>query len=103
MMYRYPPTRSQFRDLFNKQNGKCYLCGTALIERHTHVDHNHKTGFVRSILCAKCNTTIGCYEAALDKSNSESNIIGVVRYKLCQTGYIDLYELYDNYIKEFSK
>ncbi len=46
------------------QGGKCDICGDALSTvLHSrpmlHVDHNHTTEEVRSILCGECNTMIG--------------------------------------------
>lgn len=43
------------------QYGECAICGTINV---THkkgwcVDHDHKTGDIRSILCTSCNATIG--------------------------------------------
>lgn len=38
------------------QNHCCDLCGD---HRQLVVDHNHKTGKVRALLCAPCNTALG--------------------------------------------
>jgi Recombination endonuclease VII/NUMOD3 motif len=43
------------------QDGVCAICGngaTARNKRHLCIDHNHATGALRGILCAKCNTSI---------------------------------------------
>ena len=54
-----------FEDLIRMkedQNGCCYVCKipeTALNGRYLGVDHNHKTGKVRKLLCANCNTALG--------------------------------------------
>jgi hypothetical protein len=45
-----------------QQDGKCGICGCALGSgRFTKlcIDHNHKTGTVRGLLCDGCNTGIG--------------------------------------------
>lgn len=42
-------------------NNKCKVCG-AKMELHTNtvaIDHCHKTGEVRDIVCKKCNTAMG--------------------------------------------
>ena len=39
------------------QNYKCLICGSSIaLDNKSHVDHDHKTGKVRGILCNKCNT-----------------------------------------------
>jgi hypothetical protein len=43
------------------QNGVCDICGVDSIaqnKRHMCIDHDHETGALRGILCAKCNTSI---------------------------------------------
>jgi len=43
-----------------KQDNKCSICKIPFHNtRHTHVDHNHKTGKVRGILCNHCNHLLG--------------------------------------------
>lgn len=40
------------------QCGKCAICGYDLNGR-MHVDHDHRTGEIRGLLCSNCNTGIG--------------------------------------------
>jgi len=47
-----------FNRMFVQQNGVCAICRTPS-DRTLHVDHDHKTGRVRSLLCGGCNTAIG--------------------------------------------
>lgn len=46
--------------LFVKQKGCCAICGKHQREfkRRLNVDHNHKTGQVRGLLCYRCNKFI---------------------------------------------
>ncbi|MFA7222777.1 MAG: endonuclease VII domain-containing protein [Bacilli bacterium] len=39
-----------------EQGSKCAICGRG---GHLYVDHNHKTGEVRGLLCNSCNSAIG--------------------------------------------
>ena len=47
--------------MFNKQEGKCLICGHHQNEfkRRFDVDHNHITGKIRGLLCINCNLIIG--------------------------------------------
>ncbi len=46
---------------FAEQNGCCAVCGRHQSEfaRRFHIDHNHKTGQLRALLCPNCNTVLG--------------------------------------------
>ena len=44
-------------DLMNSQRGCCKICKDSIEEYH--IDHCHKTGRVRGLLCRFCNTGIG--------------------------------------------
>ena len=52
-------------DLYDNQNGRCAICDKhfdiSLISKRNglHIDHCHKTGRVRGLLCSNCNTSIG--------------------------------------------
>lgn len=42
----------------NATGGKCEVCTALLVDGYV-VDHNHKTGEFRGILCTRCNTGLG--------------------------------------------
>ena len=52
---------NEYEKLFKKQNGKCAICeGKPGGRWNTFmIDHNHSTGFIRGLLCLKCNRAIG--------------------------------------------
>lgn len=55
-------TIEEYDRMLISQNGVCAICNIPEISlRNTHfsVDHCHKTGKVRGLLCYKCNTTLG--------------------------------------------
>lgn len=62
LLSRYGVSRTQWNELFNKQNGKCFLCN----EEAKVVDHDHETGKVRSLLCYGCNLLVGLLERDRD-------------------------------------
>lgn len=50
--------------LYQMQQGNCFLCKKHSTEfkKPLGVDHNHITGFVRQLLCQKCNVLVGHIE-----------------------------------------
>lgn len=64
---KYGITIEQYNQIHSEQNGVCEICGetetiinpTTGETWHLAVDHNHKTGLVRALLCGKCNKAIG--------------------------------------------
>lgn len=60
----YGITQGDYELLFASQNGKCALCKRSETELKTRlcVDHDHKTGRVRGLLCRRCNLVLGVYE-----------------------------------------
>lgn len=53
--------------MLKKQNNKCEICGTEFKTiTSAHVDHCHKTGNVRGLLCIKCNPGIGYLQDSIE-------------------------------------
>ncbi len=52
-------TIEHYDDLLAKQKGLCAICHSPPSYRSLAVDHCHKTGKVRSLLCTSCNTALG--------------------------------------------
>jgi hypothetical protein len=59
LLRNYGLSLDEFKIMYEKQNGSCFLCETPIEGRQIKVDHNHKTGKVRKLLCHKCNTSLG--------------------------------------------
>jgi hypothetical protein len=52
-------TPEQYAALLQRQNGGCALCFRPPKNRPLHVDHDHKTGMIRGLLCHRCNRGLG--------------------------------------------
>ena len=52
-------SQEEFDALCAKQNGKCTLCGELPGKLGLVVDHDHKTGKARGLLCNRCNSGLG--------------------------------------------
>jgi hypothetical protein len=52
----------QYEEMLRVQNGKCAICKgneTRKFWKNLCIDHDHKTGKVRGLLCHHCNTMLG--------------------------------------------
>ncbi len=56
---KYGLTMEDYNKMLKKQGGTCVICRNGNNRRKLCVDHNHKTGKVRGLLCDSCNFTIG--------------------------------------------
>lgn len=61
-------TLQEYEALFTKQDGLCAICGGKETTnsrdgapRHMPVDHCHKTGRIRGLLCTQCNRGLGMF------------------------------------------
>lgn len=57
---KYGITLAQYDEMYAAQGGECAICA-ATSDRRLHVDHDHATGAVRSLLCTRCNPGIGYF------------------------------------------
>lgn len=51
----------QYNIMLKKQNNKCKICNKEEVGRKLSVDHDHKSGKVRGLLCNHCNRGIGSF------------------------------------------
>jgi hypothetical protein len=62
----YGITVEKYQEMLKEQNNMCAICDIELSNKDKkttpHVDHSHKTGEVRGILCLVCNTKISVLE-----------------------------------------
>ena len=62
---RYGIDLKQYEKLLQEQGGLCAICGSPppnSYKKRLSVDHDHKTGEIRGLLCTKCNVTLGWLE-----------------------------------------
>lgn len=70
LMRKYGITLNDYERMYEAQDGKCLICeGTETrINTFTNepirmpVDHCHKTGEIRGLLCSDCNTALGLFQ-----------------------------------------
>ena len=55
----YGMTISEYSLLLTHQEGKCAICRRESATQHLAVDHDHKTGKIRGLLCNTCNLALG--------------------------------------------
>ena len=69
---RFGISLEEYETLLTQQNGVCAICGKP--ETYTYrgkiknlsVDHEHRTGQIRGLLCYKCNLGIGQFEDSVE-------------------------------------
>lgn len=62
LQQKYGITPKDYEKLFRQQNGKCIICDTFDPGDRYNVfcvDHDHKTGKIRGLLCNNCNRGLG--------------------------------------------
>lgn len=72
---KYGITLDNYNCRLKQQRHKCAICKTFPVELHPRskkqlplaVDHNHKMGKVRGLLCRSCNQKLGIYEINKEK------------------------------------
>lgn len=52
-------TINEMKIMIKNQNNCCMICGKSFNEVLLNIDHDHKTGKVRGLLCSKCNIGLG--------------------------------------------
>lgn len=59
---KYGITANIYNEMFERQGHACAICRRKAEElgQTLSVDHDHDTGAVRGLLCAKCNRMLGC-------------------------------------------
>jgi hypothetical protein len=59
---KYGITLEERNNRIQSQNNKCMICGEEFkYSKNIHVDHDHKTGKLRDMLCDYCNGGLGLF------------------------------------------
>jgi hypothetical protein len=74
-------TLKDYQEMLDNQNGRCTICGELEEDYNQNghkfsmaVDHCHKTGKVRSLLCGRCNKSLGGFK------DSQELLIKAIEY-----------------------
>lgn len=62
---RYGIDAAQYDAMLSQQRGRCAICGGGVScnkTKYFDVDHDHRTGKVRGLLCRQCNVMLGYIE-----------------------------------------
>jgi hypothetical protein len=70
----YGITLADYDKMLAEQGGGCAVCGKEPNGTRLHVDHNHKTGAIRGLLCNGCNVALGSVDDNL------STLSGLIKY-----------------------
>lgn len=68
----YGITIEKYNEMLVEQNGLCKICKKPEITKLKNkinglaIDHCHKTGKIRSLLCLKCNSALGKFNDSID-------------------------------------
>lgn len=64
----YGITLEQYREMAKAQQHRCGICGEPPgTANRLHVDHDHETGRIRSLLCHHCNLMLGNARDSVDR------------------------------------
>lgn len=69
----YSLSGEQFSEMWDRQEGTCAICCEPMSPRGKGgcvVDHDHKTGKVRALLCTPCNLAIGHFKDDVQRCES---------------------------------
>ena len=57
---KYGISLRQYNGMLKRQKGKCAICGKRQRDapRNFSVDHDHRTGLIRGLLCIYCNSKL---------------------------------------------
>jgi hypothetical protein len=72
---KYGLTVTQYNNILDNQHGCCAICGTHNADERLVIDHDHKTGYVRGLLCNSCNAGLGFFRDSQWRLNMAANYL----------------------------
>jgi hypothetical protein len=75
LKFRFNITLEQLDEMFVIQKNKCFLCNSEKNgnqKKKLAIDHCHKSGKIRGLLCDTCNRYVGLFESGKRKMNKEN-------------------------------
>lgn len=75
---KYGLSLGEYEKMLQNQNGHCAICGTTEFSgkgKKPHVDHCHKTGKIRALLCNQCNVGLGAFRDSPELMEAAINYI----------------------------
>lgn len=75
---KYGMTLDEKQSLLEAQNGVCAICGCAGESgrwKKLYIDHDHKTGKVRGMLCERCNFALGHFDDDISRLERAINYL----------------------------
>lgn len=61
---KYNLSEEEFEEMYDRQAGRCFICESNPIQA---IDHCHRSGHVRGLLCRRCNMGLGYFRDQPDR------------------------------------
>jgi len=81
LKHNYGITIDQYESMMSSQNGVCFICkNKCKTGKRLCVDHCHKTGKVRALLCTNCNTGIAHFKDIPELLRTAANYLDLFNF-----------------------
>jgi hypothetical protein len=72
----------QYNDMYQVQKGRCAVCRNKQKGKVLAVDHDHKTGRVRALLCSLCNFAVGAIKDSPELALKMAEYLRVINHRV---------------------
>lgn len=55
-----------YKNMVRQQNGVCAICQREPQKRRLNIDHDHRDGHIRELLCGRCNRGLGLFNESAE-------------------------------------